>query len=150
MYSIEKLKGLFATGKIGRRDFIQGAVALGASIIERHFTDTKDRVGPDICCSMGENDAKKLVKDLILMKNCVSHGAKKEAHPNEKATIDFAFASVVSLTDIQEGTVLSEENLWVKRPGTGEISADEFQGLLGKKATSFVEADTQLRWDQIN
>lgn len=127
-----------------------GAVALGASIIERHFTDTKTRVGPDICCSMDEKDAAKLVKDISLMRKCVAHGAKKEAHPNEKVTIDFAFASVVSLTDIKEGTLLSEENLWVKRPGTGEISADEFQDLLGKKATSFIEADTQLRWDQIN
>ena len=127
-----------------------GAIALGASIIERHFTDTKNRVGPDICCSMDEKDATKLVQDIKVMKKCVSHGAIKEAHPNEKATIDFAFASVVSLTDIEEGTIFSEENLWVKRPGTGGISAAKFQGLLGRKATSFIEADTQLRWDQVN
>ena len=83
------------------------------------------------------------------MRKCVSHGAKKEAHPNEKATIDFAFASVVSLSNIKEGTVLSEENLWVKRPGTGEISADHFEGLLGRKASSFIEADTLLVFSSI-
>ena len=126
-----------------------GAVALGASIIERHFTDHKSRSGPDICCSMDEEDAKKLVIDLDKMRLCLSPGAKKQAHPNEQVTINFAFASVVSIADIKPGQILSEENIWVKRPGNGEIKSDEFEGIIGKKVQKFIPKNTQLKWDQI-
>lgn len=47
-------------------------------------------------------------------------------------TIDFAFATVVAIKDIREGEKLSMENIWVKRPGTGEIHAEHFNSLLGK------------------
>ena len=126
-----------------------GAVALGASIIERHFTDHKKRIGPDICCSMDEKDAKRLVIDLITMKECLSPGAIKEAHPNEQVTINFAFASVVSIQDIHQGEIFSHENIWVKRPGTGDISAENLEKIIGKKAKSFIPKNTQLKWNQV-
>ena len=80
----------------------KSTVALGASIIERHFTDKRNRKGPDIVCSMDEKDARELISNMKLMKKCLSPGAKKEAHPQEKVTIDFAFASVVSIADIKK------------------------------------------------
>tara|TARA_B100000886_G_scaffold322566_1_gene265669 strand:+ start:3064 stop:4113 length:1050 start_codon:yes stop_codon:yes gene_type:complete len=127
-----------------------GAVALGASIIERHFTDSKIRKGPDICCSMDEDDARDLVIDLEKMRLCISPGAKKEAHPNEQVTINFAFASVVSMEDILPGELFSQNNIWVKRPGTGEINAENYEKLIGKKAMGFIPKNTQLKWKQIS
>ncbi len=123
-----------------------GAVALGASIIERHFTDTKNREGPDIVCSMDENDAKELIKNIKLMKKCLSLGAKKEAHPKEKVTIDFAFASVISNTDIKKNQKITKEDIWVKRPGTGEISAENYDKIIGRISTKFIPKNTQLKW----
>jgi N-acetylneuraminate synthase len=52
----------------------------------------------------------------------------------EKVTIDFAFATVVAIKNIKKGDKFTKENLWVKRPGTGEILAEEYNELLGKKA----------------
>ena len=69
-----------------------GAVALGASILERHFTDQMSRVGPDIVCSMDERSAAELIvssKEIWQMR-----GGKKEPAPEEQVTIDFAFATV--------------------------------------------------------
>ncbi|MBZ7984102.1 MULTISPECIES: N-acetylneuraminate synthase family protein [unclassified Campylobacter] len=124
------------------------AIALGATIIERHFTDHKNRVGEDIVCSMDENEARELVnaaKELHQMK-----GGKKEAAKEEKVTIDFAFATCVSIKPIKKGEVFSVDNLWVKRPGTGEILAEYYESLLGKKAKCDIENDTHITWDMIN
>ena len=126
-----------------------GAVALGASIIERHFTDDKYRNGPDISCSMTMQDAFHLKHNIDIMHQCLGLGSEKRAHKNEKSTIEFAFASVVAYKDIQPGDLLSSENLWVKRPGTGEIKADNFKSLIGKTAVSFIPQNSQLKWSQI-
>ena len=123
-----------------------GAVALGASIIERHFTDTKNRKGPDIICSMDENDAKELISNINIMSKCISPGAKKEAHPLEQVTIDFAFASVVSNVDIKKNKLITKNDIWVKRPGTGEISAENYDDIIGKISKRFIPKDTQLKW----
>lgn len=124
------------------------AIALGATIIERHFTDHKNRVGEDIVCSMDENEARELVnaaKELHQMK-----GGKKEAAKEEKVTIDFAFATCVSIKPIKKGEMFSVDNLWVKRPGTGEILAEHYESILGKKAKYDIENDTHITWDMIN
>ncbi|MFQ3305815.1 MAG: sialic acid synthase SpsE, partial [Polaribacter sp.] len=70
-----------------------GAVALGASILERHFTDHKERTGPDIVCSMDENDCKELIEGSNLIWQM--RGGTKEPAKEEQVTIDFAFATVV-------------------------------------------------------
>ncbi|MBT0881305.1 MULTISPECIES: N-acetylneuraminate synthase family protein [unclassified Campylobacter] len=124
------------------------AIALGATIIERHFTDHKNRIGEDIVCSMDENEARELVnaaKELHQMK-----GGKKEAAKEEKVTIDFAFATCVSIKPIKKGEVFSVDNLWVKRPGTGEILAEHYESLLGKKARYDIENDIHITWDMVN
>ncbi|EHD8283736.1 N-acetylneuraminate synthase family protein [Campylobacter upsaliensis] len=121
-----------------------GAVALGACMIERHFSDTMDRQGPDIICSMDENALKELIiqsEQMALMRGL---NAKKEAAKEEQVTIDFAFASVVSIKPIKRGEILSEENIWVKRPSLGGIPAYEFENVLGKKALRDIECDSQL------
>ena len=124
-----------------------GAVALGASILERHFTDTMTREGPDIICSMDPIQAKDLIEGANILFS--QRGGSKEPAKEEQVTIDFAFATVVSIADISKGDSFTKENLWVKRPGTGEILAAEYQNILGKKANKFIPNNTHLRKEDI-
>ena len=63
-------------------------------------------------------------------------GGSKEAAKEEQVTIDFAFATVVSIKKIKKGEVFTRDNIWVKRPGTGEIPAEDYEEILGKKAVT--------------
>lgn len=124
-----------------------GAVALGASILERHFTDSMQREGPDIICSMDEGACRELIEgSSILMQE---RGGTKGPVKEEQATIDFAFATVVSIKPIKSGDVFSEENIWVKRPGTGPILAKYYEKILGKKATVDISVDQHVSPEQI-
>jgi N-acetylneuraminate synthase len=71
-------------------------------------------------------------------------GGEKRPAAEEQVTIDFAFATVCSIAPIAEGEMLTKDNIWVKRPGTGKILAEHFESLLGKKATRAIAADEQL------
>jgi sialic acid synthase SpsE len=121
-----------------------GAVALGASVLERHFTDHMNRTGPDIVCSMDE----KACTELIVSSNEMwqMRGGQKEPAKEEQVTIDFSFATVCSINSIKKGETISKENIWVKRPGTGKILAENFDALLGKKAARAIENDEHLDW----
>ncbi len=136
--AILELKKEFPDAVIGLSDHTTsnytsfGAVSLGASILERHFTDNMKRLGPDISSSMDINALQQLIEGSRIIFEALS--GDKSALPEESATISFAFASVVAIRDIQPGEVLSEENIWVKRPSGGDFSAREFDELLGKTA----------------
>lgn len=121
-----------------------GAVALGASILERHFTDTMNRKGPDIICSMDEQACKELIEGASIIAE--QRGGEKGAAKEEKVTIDFAFASVCTIQPIKAGELLTRENIWVKRPGTGEILAVDYEKVLGKKANTDIPKDIQIKW----
>jgi N-acetylneuraminate synthase len=124
-----------------------GAVALGASILERHFTDIMTRTGPDIVCSMDEFACGSLIKgsnEIWQMR-----GGKKEPTKEEQVTIDFAFASVCSIKEIEKGEKFSKENIWVKRPGTGEILAEKYNELIGKIAARDIPNDTPISFKDI-
>lgn len=124
------------------------ATALGACILERHFTDRMDRPGPDIINSMDPIALKELIigsNEIALMR-----GGKKEATKEEQITIDFAFATVVSIKTIKKGEKFTKENIWVKRPGTGSIKAEYFNQLLGKIANRDIDYDEHIDWSDIN
>lgn len=123
------------------------AVALGATILERHFTDTKDREGPDIVNSMDPYELEQLsrgTKEIVKML-----GGKKEAASQEKVTINFAFATVVATKKISKGEVFTEHNLWVKRPGTGDYLAGQLTELYGKIAAEDINADQHIMKVQV-
>lgn len=119
-----------------------GAVALGASILERHFTDHINRTGPDIVCSMDEEACRELIIGSAEMAQM--RGGTKKPADEEQVTIDFAFATVCTIAEIKQGDTFTKENIWVKRPGTGEILADKFDAVLGKTASNDIENDRQL------
>lgn len=123
------------------------AMALGASIVERHFTDTRKRTGPDIGCSMDEQELKELLAAAEDVPRML--GGKKEAAKEEQVTIDFAFSSVVVTADVRAGERFTKENLWVKRPGAGGIRAEHYERLLGREAACDIAADTQLTYDMV-
>jgi len=125
-----------------------GAVALGASILERHFTDSMDRNGPDIVNSMDPEALKELIIGSIELAKM--RGGKKEAAKEEQVTIDFAFATVVTIKPIKKGELFTKENIWVKRPGTGQIKAEEYDALLGKVAKKNIGNDEHINWIDID
>ena len=119
-----------------------GAVALGASILERHFTDHKKRTGPDMVCSMDENECKELIEGSNLIWQM--RGGTKEPANEEKVTIDFAFATVVAIKDIKKGEKFTKQNIWVKRPGTGDYLAEKYNNIIGKTSKKDISNDTHL------
>jgi len=76
-------------------------------------------------------------------------GGGKTILPEEQPTIDFAYACVVTIRDVKSGEQFSAANVWVKRPGTGEIKARDFDRVLGRRAARSIPANTQVGWDDI-
>ena len=124
-----------------------GAVAAGASVLERHFTDSKSRPGPDICCSMDSIECAELIEQSKRMSKM--RGGSKGAVKEEQVTIDFAYASVVTIKEIKQGEKFTKNNLWVKRPGTGDYLAEDYESLLGKKATKSISDDVLLKFTDV-
>lgn len=123
------------------------ATALGAKILERHFTDRKNRPGPDIICSMTPDELNELIKSCKEISKM--RGGNKEAAIEEQVTADFAFATVVSIKPINKGDLFTRNNIWVKRPGVGEIRAEKFESILGKYSSEDISVDQHLRWSDV-
>ena len=146
--AITELAAAFPDAVVGLSDHTLGnvpclgAVALGADVLERHFTDRMDRPGRDIECSMDPTALAELIAQSALMQR--ARGGTKAAVEEEAPTIAFAFASVVAIADIVEGEPFTVDNIWVKRPGTGEIPAEDFDALLGRPATGSVADGEQI------
>jgi N-acetylneuraminate synthase len=119
-----------------------GAVALGASILERHFTSDRTWPGPDIEISMDPDELADLVRGSRWIHQAL--GGTKGVLAEEQPTIDFAYASVVTLRPVAAGEELDRANTWVKRPGTGAIPAAELDSVLGRRAARDLPAHHQL------
>jgi N-acetylneuraminate synthase len=151
--ALEDLKKTFPNTVLGLSDHSVGnytcfaAVSLGASILEKHFTSDKNWPGPDIPVSIDPRE----LKDLVFGCNAIfqARGGHKTVLAEEQPTIDFAYSTVVAIKDITKGELLSKDNIWVKRPGTGKIKAENFEKLLNQKATSDIKKDTQIDWNMI-
>ncbi len=123
------------------------AVALGASILEKHFTSDKNWSGSDVPLSIDPMELRELIKGTeAIHKAC---GGSKDILREEQTTIDFAYACVVSTRKIAAGESFSEDNIWVKRPGTGQIEAADYEKIMGRKAKVDIKPDCQIRFCDI-
>lgn len=150
---IGELRNAFPEAVIGFSDHSIGpamavaSVALGASIIERHFTDSRYRVGPDISCSMDPAELRWLVdrsKEIHLAAR-----NPKGRSAGEEPVYRFARSSVVADRDLPAGHVITESDIWARRPGTGEIAGYEFDSVVGRKLSAPVRQNQQLRWSDL-
>lgn len=122
------------------------AVALGAKIIEKHIILDKRIPGPDQSVSIDMMDLAELVDGVRKIEAAM--GNKKEVHEKEKKIRQWAFRSIVTTCDIEPGTVLTEDMLWTKRPGTG-IPSRELPVFIGKKSICYIKANTLMERGQV-
>lgn len=144
MYAIEK-----ATGKpVGYSDHTQGievpiaAVAMGAVVIEKHFTLDKGMDGPDHKASLEPDELTQMVSSIRKIEKALGDG-KKEPSESEKENINVARKSIVASKTIKKGTVFSEDNITVKRPGNG-ISPMRWYDVIGQTAMRDYEEDEMI------
>jgi N-acetylneuraminate synthase len=146
--AIADLRKAFAGVPIGLSDHslgiwtCLGAVALGASVLEKHFTIKRSWPGPDTKISIEPDE----LKDLIEGSRAIwqARGGNKTILPEEKPVIDFAYATVVSIAPIRKGERFTRDNVWVKRPGVGPLKAHRLDDVLGRRAGRDVPADIHL------
>ena len=150
---VTDLKEAFPNALVGFSDHSIGpemalaSVALGAVILERHYTDTRYRQGPDIINSMDPAELKFLIdrsKEIWIAAN-----NPKQRTDAEEPVYRFARASVVADKDLPEGHVITEADIWARRPGSGEIAGFEFDKVVGKTLTRAVTRNTQLKWGDL-
>lgn len=123
-----------------------GAVALGAHLVEKHFTLDRNQEGPDHKVSIEPGELRELVRGTRIME--AARGSRKAVFDREREIRAWAHHSVVTLRPVAAGEAFGEENVWVKRPGTG-IPAAELDRVLGRTATRDVPADALLSWEDV-
>ena len=134
---------------VGLSDHTQGiavpiaAVALGASIIEKHFTLAKTLPGPDHKASLEPYELKEMIKSIRQVETALGSSMKIPTR-SESKNRDMARKSLVAAKLIQKGDIFSPENLAIKRPGTG-ISPINYWDLLGKRSDKDYSEDELIR-----
>ena len=125
--------------EVGYSDHTKGievpiaAVALGATVIEKHFTLDRNMEGPDHKASLEPDELKAMVSAIRNIEKAVGGDGTKHVSESEKKNIAIARKSIVAACDIEAGELFSEQNLTVKRPGNG-ISPMRWEEVLGQKA----------------
>jgi len=152
--ALTELKIHFPNSVLGLSDHSIGnytcfaAIPLGASILEKHFTSSRNWPGPDIPISISPAELKELIKGSKAIHQAL--GGSKSILEEEKPTMDFAYACVVAIKGIKKGELFTKDNIWVKRPGTGEIKAENYYEILYKKCKKDLKKETQIKWDMID
>lgn len=116
------------------------AVALGASVIEKHFTLDNTMEGPDHAASLEPLQLKEMVKAIRNIEKAISGDGLKKPSESEMKNMGIARKSIVAATPISKGDFFTEENLTIKRPGTG-ISPMKWDEAIGKVATKDYSTD---------
>ena len=125
--------------EVGYSDHTKGievpiaAVALGATVIEKHFTLDRNMEGPDHKASLEPDELKAMVSAIRNIEKAVGGDGTKHVSDSEKKNIAIARKSVVAACDIKAGDIFTEQNLTVKRPGNG-ISPMRWEEVVGTKA----------------
>ena len=144
LYAMRTMKKMFGK-KVGYSDHTKGievpvaAVALGACVIEKHFTLDKNMPGPDHKASLEPDELGRMVKNIRNIEIALGDGVKHVSE-SERKNIAIARKSIVARRNIQEGEILTEDNLAVKRPGTG-INPMQWMEVLGTRAVRDFKED---------
>jgi N-acetylneuraminate synthase len=150
LQGVTDLKNAFPNALVGFSDHSIGpemalaSVALGACILERHYTDTRYRIGPDIINSMDPSELRYII-DRSAEIHTALHNPKQRTAA-EEGVYHFARASVVADADLPAGHVITEADIWARRPGSGEIAGYDFDNVVGKTLNRAVTRNTQLKW----
>lgn len=131
--------------EVGYSDHTQGievpiaAVAMGATIIEKHFTLDRNMEGPDHKASLEPNELKQMVDSIRNIERVFGNGIK-EPQESEKKNITIARKSIIAKCNIKKGDIFTEDNLTTKRPGNG-ISPMKWDEIIGKVASRDYKED---------
>ncbi len=142
--AMDTLRAAFGT-KVGYSDHTKGievpiaAVAMGASVIEKHFTLDRTLPGPDHVASLEPDELKQMVDSIRNIEKAIGH-SEKQVSASERKNIQVARKSIVAACDIKRGEVLTEKKLTVKRPGNG-ISPMRWDSVIGQKAKRDFQED---------
>ena len=126
-----------------------GAAALGACVIEKHFTLDRQQKGPDHPVSIEPNELAELVKGADAIFQAL--GDERKIFKEEEQIVAWARESVVSEVPIQKGRVIAEGMVWVKRPSPGPqgIPAKALRRVIGAVARRDIPKDAQLQWADV-
>lgn len=150
LQGIKELQQAFPNAVVGFSDHSIGpemalaSVALGACILERHYTDSRYRIGPDIICSMDPSELRHLIDRSKEIHTALNN--PKQRTEAEEDVYRFARASVVADANLTAGHVITEKDIWARRPGSGDIPGFEFDKVVGKKLKHAVKHNRQLSW----
>ena len=142
--AMEQLRSMHP-GMVGYSDHTTGievpvaAVAMGAEIIEKHFTLDKSLPGPDHRASLDTAELRAMVNAIRNIELAIGDG-EKHVSDSERPNIEIARKSIIAARDIKTGEILTEENLTVKRPGNG-ISPMRWDEVVGSRAIRDFKAD---------
>ncbi len=153
LQGVTDLRQAFPRAVVGFSDHSIGpemalaSVALGACILERHYTDSRYRTGPDIINSMDPAELRFLIDRSREIHTALMN--PKRRTEAEEPVYRFARASVVADRDLPLGHVITEADIWARRPGSGEIAGYDFDKVVGKRLTRAVTRNTQLKWGDL-
>ena len=127
-----------------------GGVALGACLIEKHYTYNKNAVGIDHASSIESKEMAELVKGCHAVYEAIGTPERK-IQGSEKQIVAWAREAVVSECYIPVGAKITQEMVWVKRPSPsrGEIPAKNLKEVIGKTTKNMIPKDTKLRWKDL-
>ena len=123
------------------------AAGMGSQIIEKHFTYDRTAAGPDHKCSLEPRELEQLVQSIREINKAFGNGEKIPAQ-SEIEIAKVARKSLVAACDIQEGTILSEDKIAVKRPGTG-MSPKHIDQIVGKKTKKNIAQDELISLEMV-
>jgi N-acetylneuraminate synthase/N,N'-diacetyllegionaminate synthase len=141
--------------KIGYSDHTIGievpiaAVALGATILEKHFTIDKKMNGPDHAASLEPNELTQMISLIRNVEKAISGDGKKQVSPSELKNIYVARKSIHSAKDIEKGMILQMDDLVMLRPGDG-ISPIHIDDVIGKVTIRNLKAGAKITWKDLD
>ncbi len=140
--------------KVGYSDHTLGieipiaAVAMGAAVIEKHFTLDRSLPGPDHKASLEPDELKQMIRSIRNVELALSGSGIKEPSSSERPNIPIARKSIHLNEKLNIGTILTRKHFVMKRPGNG-ISPMDIEKVLGKKLVTTLDADTILLWENL-